>query len=243
MSEYTPEAEQAQSGETFIEDFDAGFDEWIAGATIARRSIPIYADGGLMAEYQELLRKREIALEQDQGESSQGESDLDVIEAEIAALYERRELSKATWVVRALDSDDWDAIREVLPEPEAPDVPEEPTLHEKASPSQREAYKRAKAKYDEALPDFEAAVKKYETESTEYVRKLNLQIVWRGVDEIRFPNGKVTKSISLEQVEAVAKKIGRVQIGALVAEINKASAGEVDIPAPFSRTGSEGATT
>src|SRR5690554_2188570 len=51
-------------------DFADVFDEWIGGATIAKRSVPIYGKPGLYAEFQDLERRLELleSLGEDGGE-------------------------------------------------------------------------------------------------------------------------------------------------------------------------------
>lgn len=232
-------------------DFDEGdaFDDWIGGATISKRSVPIYAKPGLYAEWEQVERDIEIAEAEEAGGQELGGSGSSKLKKRREEIYHEWMDSKSDWVVRALDQDDLDAIvaeleEEGFVEPESLVEPVEPKpLPNKHTEQQGKAhtlavndYEAAKVEYDAALPDHQKAVGAYADE-------LNLRIISAAVDRIDFASGRVQDGITVAQLRKLKKTLGERQLLKLMGASQLAMYQEPEIHAPFSQDSSEGDQT
>lgn len=238
-------------------DFADALDGWIGGATVATRSVVLYAKAGLFGLYQEKSRELELAKAEDDDQDSLASSPrVRELEKELEAIYDEWIESKSIWRVRAVGDADWELARDgsedlgweplVAPETlDEPAKPVEPRLFPNASDtakrshtvklkeyaSKLEAYEVELAEYQAKLP---AALKAVES----YMDELNLRLLSCVVTEIKLGDA-VGYGISVEQLRAYRKKVGPSQFTQLLAESKKATEEEPAIPAPFSRASSE----
>lgn len=236
---------EATASDAVPTDFEDEFDSWLGGATISKRSVPIYAKPGLFAEYEDLQRERDRLEAENEGEPSMGDSRLSEIDERVGEIHEEWVASKSVWVVRALGDEDYSAVKDsmkadglaevkLLEEPEEPDeLPEKHSLaDERALAKAAEKFQAAKARYDEDKPANDKA-------RTEFANELNIRIVSRAVVEIRFASGNVTTGITVERLRTLREKLGQRQILSLMNAASIATYQEPEIPANFSRRTSE----
>lgn len=241
MSELDPTA-----SEPIPADFEGdAFDDWIGGATVSKRSVPIYAKPGLYAEWEQIERDIEIAEAEEAGGAELGGSESSKLKKRREEIYYEWMDSKSDWIVRALDEDDLKEITDELEaegvvEPAALKEPVEPkALLAKHSDQQGKAhtlatneYETAKAEYDAKLPDHQKAV-------TAYADELNLRIISVAVDRINFAAGRTQDSITVAQLRGLKKRLGERQLLKLIEASQLAMFQEPEIHAPFSRDSSE----
>lgn len=211
-------------------DIDLGggfFDDWIAGASTARRAVVIYGKPGLYAEYQQIDRELTIAKAEaaEGGGDEMGGSPVRRLERRLQALYEEWEASRTTWVVEMIDDDLIDAIKaqlaeqEVL-EPKQPEEPERPAapqplkdLPGNATEAQKRSHTVKKQAYDAARVEHEAAVAAwqvdyeayttgpladYEKAAEAYADNLNLHLISAALREVKDAEGNVRQRALLE---------------------------------------------
>jgi hypothetical protein len=229
------------ASEAIPTDFEGdAFDDWIGGATVSKRSVPIYGKPGLYAEYQELERERERIEDENKGGGEMAGSGLAKVDARMAEIYEEWMESKSTWIVRALDGDETKAIEAELGEgPLKPDELVKPELPAKHTEQQGRSHTIKMQEYEAAKPAYDEAVKVYEAANAEYVTQLNLRILADAVERIDFANGRHRDSITVEQLEAMKKKLGERQLLKLIHASQLAHLAEPEIHAPFSPDSSE----
>lgn len=196
---------------------DDWFDQWLETGTVAQRSVPIYGRPDLFARYEDLQRQLDVALQVEKaGERSLSEDGSSSIIERMEALYEQWQASKSVWFIRALRSDEIDAIRD---ECGFPDEPEEP----------------GKDASEEAKAEHAAAQKAYETQARAADSKANTLMVSRALVKIENSAGEtVREHITPEQVERMREKLGETQILRLVGAAMVAATQETSIPVPFS---------
>lgn len=190
--------------------------DWIERGTAARRTVVIYNDPALVAEYEELERQLRTA-ETGSGEHGLGESSpVQHIEAQMAALWERWEASKATWTVQALADD---TIREIAAAHPLPDDPSAPADDADA----------------ETVAAYEAAIAARRAASDER----NFAMIAAAVVSVETQRGTVT-AVPVEAIRALRRRPhGAVQTEMLLRAVRAATAGDVEIPAPKSVRPSE----
>lgn len=210
-------------------DFGDAFDAWIGGATLSQKSIDIYGNMGLFAEYEQLERELKVAKAAAAGEeASMEDSRVADIEQRMLELYDAWMASKSTWTVRGITQADSRALSDLYPEIPLPaDLP-------------AGADAETKAKYD-------AAVAAFDKRSDER----NYAILERTVLRIEFADGRVmaavlgddqitveTPAITATQLAKLRERLGEVQYIKLIGASKLAAVKEPVIPAPFSRSSS-----
>lgn len=228
-------------------DFDEGdaFDDWIGGATVSKRSVPIYAKPGLFAEWEQVERDIEIAEAEEGGGKEMGGSESSRLKARLEEIYHEWMESKSDWVVRALDEDDLKEIVEALKEegteePEALPRPVEPKpLPAKHSDQQGKAHTLATNEYDAAKVEYDAALPDHQKAVSAYADELNFRIIAVAVDRITFASGRVQNEINVAQLRKLKKTLGERQLLKLIEASQLAMFQEPEIHAPFSRDSSE----
>ena len=194
-------------------------DEWIDGATVAKRSVPIYGNPGLYAEYEDLERKLSAAkLQSDADDESLGDAGVQEVEQQMRDLLERFRASKATWTVRALADEDLKAIRAAVDWPTEPKKPDE---------SDPEKANMLQAAYD-------AALKEYEEQMAKLGDQVNLEILAKAVCSIEFADGRHSDGVTVEQLQRLRQKLGERQLLTLIQISQRVTYEEPKVPAPFS---------
>lgn len=233
---FTPE-------DTTPADFSEAFDEWIAGATVSKRSVPIYGKPGLYAEYEDLERQLEKAQQLGEEQQEMAGSEIGRIQRRMEEIYHEWVDSKSTWVVRALNEDEVERIRKQEPElvePVEPTKPKAPeALPDRPSDRQARAHTVAQQRYEQELVEYETKRAAYEKELGEFSAEMNLRGIAAAVERIEFANGRVADGVTVEQVRQMKEKLGTRQITSLVTAAQLAAWSEPEIPAPFSRSSSK----
>ena len=224
-------------------DFDgAAFDDWIAGATVAKRSVVIYGKPGLYAEYEQLERDLEVAKSNEEHGAELAGSEVRRIERRMRELYDEWVASKSTWIVHALDDEALTALKEQEPalvEPEAPKPPEEPVLPERPTVQQQKSHELARQAYEKAVAEHAAATKAHDRKHAAYAAEMNFRAIAAAVERVEFPDGRVAGEVSVGQLRAMHARLGEQQLLRLVTAIQLAGLTEPEIPAPFWSDGSE----
>lgn len=231
-------------------DFEGdAFDEWIGGATVSKRSVPIYGKPGLYAEWEQLERDIEIAEAAEAGGGEMAGSESKKLKKRLEEIYYEWMDSKSDWIVRALDEDD---LKEITDELEAdgivePDKLIEPTapkpLTAKHSDQQGKAHTLATNEYETAKAEYEAALPDHQKAVAAYADELNLRIISVAVDRIDFASGRTQDTITVEQLRGLKKRLGERQLLKLIQASQLAMFQEPEIHAPFSRDSSEDGPT
>lgn len=223
------------TSESVPADFDDAFDGWIAGASIAKRSVQIYAKPGLYARYEELQRELEIAEAFEKDDETLGGSQVEEVVAKMKTLYDEWVASKSTWTVRALNDGDYKTIEadmsaDGLVEPD--ELIEPKPLPEKHTDQQGKSHTEAVKKYTAALPAYQEVL-------TAHADATNLRVISRAVVGIKFADGRTKDSITLAQLETLRERLGERQLLSLIQASQIATYQEPEIPAGFSRRTSE----
>lgn len=189
---------------------DDWFDQWMSTGTVAQRSLDVYGRPDLYGRFEELERRLEHA-KQAKGDLSLGDSGADSILEEMTELHKQWTASKSVWFIRALSSDEIDAINETVKHPTDPG---------------EDATGAAKRK-------FEAADKKADDQ-------VNASAIAKALVRVENAEGVTVKdSITPEQVLVLKDKLGERQMARLMAAAMVAMAEDVEIPSPFSLRSSE----
>jgi len=197
-------------------DFASAFDDWIGGASINKRSVPIYGKPGLYARWQELDREHRKLTEAANGEGSLGDANVAAIEDEMTALEAEWEASKSVWVVRPISEADRFRI-----EADMGDAPLKPVQPPAGAPdAERATYERKR--------------KVYELAKNAYADRVNIQIIAAAVESITFADGRVAHGVTVEQIETMRTALGEAQLLRLIAETTAATIEEPTISGPKS---------
>lgn len=214
-------------------DFGDAFDAWIGGATLAQKSVDIYGNPGLFAEYEQLDRELKIAKAAGESEeASMGDSRVADIEERMVALYGEWMASKSTWTVRGLPKPDSKELSEKYPDRPLPELADD-------------ADDTAKAAYAAAVVAYDANVD-----------ARNYAVLERTVMKIQFGDGRVMEAVLADDEVMIAKpaitaaqlaklreRLGEVQYIKLIGASKLAALKEPVIPAPFLRSNSKGDKT
>lgn len=228
-------------------EFDSVFDDWIGGATISKRSVPIYGKPGLYAEYQELERR--LSLLEDMGEAGAefAGSESGQIERRMREIYDEWQASKSTWTVRALDFDEVDELKAQEPalvEPKAPEKPAAPApLPAKHDAQDSKRFTLETQKYQAAMDQYDAAMAEYEPKSKVFNLELTYRTIAATVVKVEFADGRTLDRVTVEQVRRLRETLGERQILSLSSAAQLAALQEPELPAPFSPRTSEEETT
>lgn len=198
--------------------------DWVETGTVGRREVVIYNDPALAAEMDRLRVEHDKASEAPDGERGVGEkSDVARIEAEMEAVYERWQASKAVWTVRALSQDEVQAVLDEIPSPKRP------------QPVKEDARKSLETRAAEQV-EYEAAVEVWKNESRKVLDERNLHMISAAVESVVTPKGAAS-SVSVDVLRAIQKRPhGTVQLGRLIGALNELTSGEVVVEAPFSQS-------
>lgn len=221
-------------------EFANELDAWIAGSTLTHRSVAIYGDGQILAEIDDLIREHEVLVADAKGEPSLGDETqtrLREVEARLVELDQKKQESKATWVVRKLLAADFTRIEKEHPSPKAPDLPPLPDeLPEDATDEQKAEYADQVAAVEAAEREKADEIAAYEAAAEQWVEDYNLASIARAVVKIRFANGREAAGVTIDQLRVLRDRLGVSQINKLSGAV-QAAAKDIEpvIPAPFSR--------
>jgi hypothetical protein len=216
--------------------FGDELDAWLGGATLARRSVDIYARPDLYAEYQDLERQLELAgksrREGDVEESLEDSAAAD-IEQKLVELHAQWMASKSTWVVRGLPREVYRELSKEHPEVKAPAQPP------------ADADDETRAAYKSAVDEWAASVD-----------ARNYAILEQAVVEVRLASGKITTVdidpttqlvatplVNATRLNGMRSSLGEWQFIKLINASKLAATQEPVIPAPFLRSSSKTAKT
>lgn len=210
-------------------DFGGALDDWIGGATLARRSVDIYARPDLFAEYEQL--ERELALAKrsrqdgDEEESLEDSAAAD-IEQKLIDLHARWMASKSTWVVRGLPREVYRDLAQRHPERKAPEQP--------------------------AADANEAVLAQYRADAEEWSAAANARnyaILEQAVVEVQLADGRTTTAtvnpttqlvetpvVTAARLDSMRSNLGEWQFIKLINASKLAATQEPVIPAPFLRS-------
>lgn len=201
-------------------------DEWLSTGTLARRSIEMFNNPDLAAEYDVLAIRLEDARQRagdaPEGEGTLGdESEVNAILAEMEELYARWQASKAVWTVRALLEQEIEAIGDEIPEPAVPDIIANPTP-EATTPDTAE------------YAAHQAAGRAWRAAHEAVIDERSIAMLALAVVEVRAAQGVVT-SVTRDQIRALrGRPHGKAQATRLLNAVSSATTGEVDVPRPTS---------
>lgn len=212
-------------------EFASMFDDWIAGATLAHKSLDIYGQPALQAEYEKLTRELEVAkaAAKDTESALTDESEVDAIEAKLVALYEQWMASKSTWTVRAMPTELAAELSLEHPDqPQPDDVPADATAE-------------AKAQHTEAMKAWRAAS---DARNFAILEQTVVRIEWADGRKVEATfdtdNIRVDKpAVTVAQLKQMRSRLGDVQYLRLLQASTLASMQEPVIPAPFLRSSSK----
>ena len=196
--------------------------DWIESGTVARRQVVIHNNPALADEFTALedqLAEAEKTTKDASGDAPMSQDDpRDAIRAQMEALWERWEASKATWTVRALSQDDVEATYEPetgIPAPKAPIAPPE------------KAGDRARERFMEQVKAFTIA-------KTDADRDRRLYLIAAAVVSVETTRGVAT-SVTVPQLKALrARPHGQQWVDKIYAAVEAATQGDVEIPRPTS---------
>jgi len=210
-------------------DFDgSALDDWIAGGSVAKRSVVVYGRPDLFAEYEQI--ERDLELLGDDDELGGGER-ARLIKRR-SDLYDEWIASKSTWIIAALTPDQIDACKTREPALVEPAEPVAPELAKNATDAQKRSHTVKTQEYDAALAAYEKA-------RTEFNRELDLRCLAAAVERIDFADGRVAGAVTVDQLKAMRERMGDLQLTRLVMTATMATMEEPLIPAPFSHSNSE----
>lgn len=231
-------------GEPVPTDFADVFDDWIAGASIAKRSVVIYGKPGLFAEYEQIERELEVARESEKHGAELAGSDVARLEQQLEELYAEWVASKSTWVVRGVTPETLERAKAQEPAIEEPTAPEAPELPKNATDQQKRAHTVAMQRHAEAVAEYEAATDVYNDE-------INLRCIAWSTLSIEFSDGRKVEAqidddgeviapvVGVDRLRNMKRRLGEAQLLKILSAAQMATVVEPEIPAPFSRSTSE----
>lgn len=223
------------------------FDAFVSGATITEMSVDIFQNGAVLGKFDEWQRRYERAqqlADEPSGERSAGEADpVAALEAEGEQLLSELEASKTVWFLRALTSEDENAINAAHPAPESPIkkwTEPAPTPIKNATEKQAEAFITAYTSWAERRDSFmseQTSSKEYEA----YAKETSQVLLDRGAEKIQRAFVRIEKDgmvvgankPTIEQIKNLPAAIGEVQVGKLIAAIDAATKAEPEVPGDF----------
>lgn len=198
------------------DDFD--LDAWLSAGTLARRAVQIFNAPHLAAEYDILATRlaEAEATTADEDATVGTKTAVHSIHAEMSALADRWEASKAFWTVRALTEDEIRAIYEQHPDPDVPEL-----IRKKRAPGEV---------WDD---EQRAAADAFVTARDENVNERNMAMIACAVVEVSC-GGRTRRSVTVDQVRKLrARPHGKEQTQRLLSAIESATTGEVEVPRPM----------
>lgn len=245
MTEPTP---AAYGDESPAPDFD--LDAWLDGATVTQVSVEILRDGALLGRWSDWERRynRAKMLAKDNPDAGLGdENPLAELEAEGEDLLADMRNARSVWFLRALSSDDAEAIETAHPMPEVPpmfeEAPPAPPKQVPLTEAQAEAYVRSHKAWEERRDLFnlnhKAEHRAWGVEVAAVKKARSAEKLSRALVRIEVDGRVIADRLSLGQARELPVKIGEVQEGMLLEAVDEASSAEPEIPAGFLSRSSE----
>lgn len=189
------------------------FNQWLSTGTVAQRSIDVYGRPDLLATYETLERRYQLAVAEEEAgaERAVGETGPETILEEMQRVHEEWQASKTTWYIRALNDEEQSEILSSLN-----DVPK---LAKDATDEQKDERNRTLARIgaENDIRTVAAALVKIENQAGDVVKT----------------------SITEDEVRALAQKLGSAQISRLAGAAVVATRADAAVPVPSSRTNSK----
>lgn len=187
------------------------FDSWLSTGTVAQRSVDIYGSPNLMADYDQLKRKLDIAEQREKGgvelSNTEQRESTQILE-QMEKLYSDWMKSKSTWFIRALSYEETRAINKEA------DGLEEPG--EKATQAEKDEYQQKVEEVNE---------------------RTDLMAIQQALVRVEDANGNtVMENITIPQLRNLKAKIGMLQMSRLVQASLVASSQEPNMPVPLSQS-------
>lgn len=187
------------------------FDSWLSTGTVAQRSVDIYGSPNLMADYDQLKRKLDIAEQREKGgvelSNTEQRESTQILE-QMEKLYSDWMKSKSTWFIRALSYEETKAINKEA------DGLEEPG--EKATQAEKDEYQQKVEEVNE---------------------RTDLMAIQQALVRVEDANGStVMEDITIPQLRNLKAKIGMLQMSRLVQASLVASSQEPNMPVPLSQS-------
>lgn len=189
-------------------------DDWIDTGTVARRTVTIYNDRALAAEYEALEAQLKDVQDEAEERSLDDEDPASEIMARMEELYTRWEASKAVWTVRALSRDEASEIVDRIPVPDGPGK-----LADTATAAEKSAHN--------------AALKSWLRQSQRAQDERNLEFISTAIISVETAKG-TARHASVDTLRRMrSRPHGAHDIERLVAAVNEATQGEVEISRPI----------
>lgn len=252
-----PEASLDEVEETApAEEFDLDLDAWLNGATLMTASVEIIQDAGLLGRFAAWERRYEAAKARyedthDADASLGDDSTLAKLREEGDALRSQLAKMTATWFVRALDTEERQAVIDAHPAPAEPPTFIDPVPRLVPSPTeaQANAYLKGMAAWETRRDAFIQANKKKLDEYQREAAKIGLdrisETISRAVVRVEVGGRVIAEStdsgpaLTAETARSLIKRIGEAQVGKLNTAIELASNSEPEVPAAFLPESSE----
>lgn len=197
------------------------FDSWLAGAGLPQSSVEILQRPELLARLADMERRaRRLSADR-------GIADDDVV-GDVAALLAEVEASRTVWFVRALTSEDVDAILAAHPIDPTPRftgrlpavVPNPTEAQARAFLGMWESYEAQRERWQaEHAADLEA----HAARSVEAMRARGAERISRAVVRIEQQGQVIADHVTVVQAMALPRVLGEPQVAAILAAIDAAS--------------------
>ena len=113
--------------EQTVENFDDVFDEWIAGASLTKRSTTVFGRPDLVAEMQQIEEALDHLERESDGEESAGDPRRAELIGRATEIHETWLASKSVWTVRAIGDEDTKAVTVIVGDAPRAKNPKQPT--------------------------------------------------------------------------------------------------------------------
>ena len=215
------------------------FDAWLDGASLTQKSVEILQNPALLSRWDDLQRRYEHAQQVGQAEVGiEDVSPLAALEAEADELLAEIEASRSVWHVRALTDEDVAAIMAAHPITPAPQFGGQvPSVQPNPTEAQAKAFLGAYTAYGAKLEAWKAEhaaeLEAHEKATADALLARGAEKVARAVVRVEQGGATVTDRVSVEQVIALERRIGKAQISKIIAAIDAATTDEPEVPAGF----------
>jgi hypothetical protein len=239
----TPAPQEDETEDAFEMDLDA----WLNGATLMTASVDIVQRADLLGKFEAWSRKWEALPEEDEDDASLGDNpEREALAQEGEALRKQIEKSTSTWFVRALDTEERQAVLDAFPAPAGPPKFTEPIPRLVPSPTdgQAKAYLKAatlwETKRDRFLEENKDAFERYTKDAQAIGIERIAETLSRAVIRVEVHGRVIAESsetggpaIGFETAKRLIKQIGEPQFAKLNQAVEHATNAEPEVPAAF----------
>ena len=224
------------------------FDDWLSTATLSRASAEVLQRPDLLSLWDDLARRWERA-ERVAAASERGIEDADPMaemETEATALLAEIEASRTVFHVRGILPADVEAIEAAHPIPTQPRFTGKlPSVQQNATEAQSkaflgmwESYRLQQERWESEHAD---ELAEHRARTLEALRFRGAERVARATVKVEQGGSEIASSLTVEQVLALADRIGEPQLLLILAAIDKASTAEPEVDTSFlsKRSGSD----